>query len=422
MSAKCALRVFVAGICWLLAPFNAYAAVYGPGTSTGVHTISWDPASAGPNVTIWYYLVTETFNGSSTDHSVNGTSESFTRNVNGSYQYSVKAVKETCNPRTYDCNVITQILGTVTVNVAVQVPGIPGALSLPNASSDGAYVVSWGAASGLITHYELQQSANGGGWTTLQSSSALSRSITGQGQGSYSYRVRACNASGCGGFNSTQIIQIAYPPGVPAGISAPSSNSTGTYTVTWGAATGVVSSYSLQERINGGGWNTIQSSAQLSRTISGKSNGTYGYRVQACNAASCGTFTTEHSVVVGLLPQSPASVSVPGTSSSGDYSVTWPAASGATRYEIAEEYNSAGWGQFTSVSTSLTKAYSSKPAGRYRYQVRGCNDSGCSNPTTSGYLIVDRTPGKQVRFIHTDVLGSPATETDETGNEVNAQP
>ena len=76
--------------------------------------------------------------------------------------------------------------------------------------------------------------------------------------------------------NRTQVASGA-PPGIPASITVPSSSSTGSYTINWGAASGTLSAYQLFEATNSGfsGETLAYSGAALSQAISGKGNGSY---------------------------------------------------------------------------------------------------------------------------------------------------
>src|SRR5690606_7936408 len=121
--------------------------------------------------------------------------------------------------------------------------------------------------------YELQEQVNGGSWTTIQNTSAISRNIS-KGNGSYGYRVRACNQeAGCSTYSATKTVQVAIVPAIPPNVSAPPASDNGTYTVSWNAVTHATS-YVLEERVNNGVWVTIQNTAATSKAFSGKTNGT----------------------------------------------------------------------------------------------------------------------------------------------------
>jgi YD repeat-containing protein len=93
---------------------------------------------------------------------------------------------------------------------------------------------------------------------------------------------------------TTGAVPVIVPPpppeaGVPV-ITLPASDTTGTYTVSW-TAVNTATSYTLQEQQNGGVWTTVQATAATSFAVSGKANGNYGYRVQACTSGGCAPFS-----------------------------------------------------------------------------------------------------------------------------------
>jgi hypothetical protein len=97
--------------------------------------------------------------------------------------------------------------GTTTVDYP---PGAPS-LSGGGTTNTGSYSVSWGGVANA-TSYNLQENANGAGWTTVQSSSATSWSTSGRGNGSYVYQVQACDAGGCSGWSNQVTETVALPP------------------------------------------------------------------------------------------------------------------------------------------------------------------------------------------------------------------
>jgi YD repeat-containing protein len=77
-------------------------------------------------------------------------------------------------------------------------------------------------------------------------------------------------------------------PGAPASISVPPNSTTGSYTISWGTASGTVTGYELYEATNSSfsGQTVAYSGTALSVPLSGRGNGTYYYRVRACDALS----------------------------------------------------------------------------------------------------------------------------------------
>jgi YD repeat-containing protein len=102
--------------------------------------------------------------------------------------------------------------------------------------------------------------------------------------------------------NRTQVLSGTLPA-VPASITVPSSSATGAYTVSWGAASGTVTAYKLYQASNASfsGQTLVYSGTALSVALSGRSNGTYYYRVQACFDADCSAYRTGANGVVVVI-------------------------------------------------------------------------------------------------------------------------
>src|SRR5699024_5419125 len=75
------------------------------------------------------------------------------------------------------------------------------------------------------------------------------------------------------------------PPASALSRSAPATDDDGNYTVSWGSV-GTATSYMLQEQTDGS-WDTIHTGVGTSQAVTGKGNGSYGYRIKACNPGGC---------------------------------------------------------------------------------------------------------------------------------------
>lgn len=109
--------------------------------------------------------------------------------------------------------------GNRTQVVSGTLAGVPASIAVPSSSTTGAYTISWGAASGTVTAYELYEATNSGfsGQARVYSGTALSTSLTGRTNGTYYYRVRACFDSDCGGYRTGPngvTVTIAAPPSI----------------------------------------------------------------------------------------------------------------------------------------------------------------------------------------------------------------
>lgn len=346
-----------------------------PASSTnGSYTVSW---SATGNTTS--YTLQEQANGGawSTVYTGANTSTALSGKVNGTYSYQVQA-----------CNAGGCGGWSAAANISVLLPPpAPASLSVP-ATSGASVAVSWPSSS-TATSYTLQQALNGGAWSTVYSGAALAYTATETTSGSYTFRIQACNASGCGAYTTSSAVTVTMPPSTAPSLSVPATSNNGSYTVSWGTVSGATS-YTLQEQVNGGSWSTIYTGASTSEARTGKSNGSYGYQVQACNAGGCGPWSAVSSVTVTLPPSAPASVSVPATSS-GSVAVSWSLASTATSYTLQQAVNGGAWSTIYS-GAALAYTATETATGSYTFHVQACNVGGCSGYTTSGNVAVTLPP------------------------------
>ena len=96
-----------------------------------------------------------------------------------------------------------------------QAPTVPGAISGLNTSNDGNVTLSWGAATGDVTDYKLDRSADGGStWTNAYTGPNLSHPDTGLSDGvNYLYQVQACNGPTlCSAFTATHSVTVSIGP------------------------------------------------------------------------------------------------------------------------------------------------------------------------------------------------------------------
>jgi hypothetical protein len=217
------------------------------------------------------------------------------------------------------------------------VPGVPGAITGPQSNSTGSYGLSWGASSGVVDGYALYENDakvfNG-------PAAALSTSVAGRGDGTYRYKVQACNSAGCSGFTPEFDVTVLLPPGVAGPISAPKETGPD-YTVAWPAPAGLVDHYDFGESVNGGAtWSTTSVTA-TSKLFTNKPYGTYSYQVRACNASGCSAYTAPATVTVITAlsdfpdaPVVPPSVLIPNQGWVGALSGTPSVEGGAATYRI----------------------------------------------------------------------------------------
>jgi YD repeat-containing protein len=344
-------------------------------STTGSYTVSWGTASGTLTAYELYEATNVGFSGEVLVSSGAATTQAISGKGNGSYYYRVRA----CNGST--CGGYRTGANPTVVTLP---PGVPASITVPASSTTGAYTVSWGTSTGTVTAYQLYEATNSGftGQVQVYSGTATSRAISGKANGSYYYRVRACNGAQCSGYRTgANPTVVTLPPGVPASISVPASSSTGSYTVSWGTSTGTVTAYQLYEATNSGFTGQVQvyTGTGTSHALSGKTNGSYYYRVRACNGSACSGYRTgANPTVVSIpVPAAPATITGPSMNLTGNYSISWATSTGATRYELWESINGSAFSKVHD-GAATSKSFSSKPNGEYQYKAKACNATGCS--------------------------------------------
>ncbi|MGH8597818.1 MAG: SpvB/TcaC N-terminal domain-containing protein, partial [Gammaproteobacteria bacterium] len=399
----------------LFAPAALSAIYVNPSPSPGTHTVSWDTYPPAPD--FLRYELLESTNGTTWPivYSGGSSSTNLTGRTPGTYMYRLNYCSffytyNDPNPFVI-CLPVELLAGIWQTSVVVAIPPpAPSAITGPTTDTDGAYALSWGTSSGALS-YELQEKIGTGAWTTIQNTTATSKSFTGKTDATYSYRVRACGPVICSAWTVTLSVQVMATPGVPGAITGPATDADGTYSIAWTGSTGNVASYKLEERITGGIFAQIQSSLALGKSFVGKINNTYEYRVKACNAVSCSAYTAIKFVQVTTnagdattpnAPPAPQVVSIPAPSATSDAIGVLPATfrideSGAASYSVPI-YTVPGSG---GVAPHVALDYSSQ-AGNGIAGV-GWRLAGLSVITRCRQTKeTDNVPGMAVKFVSTD--------------------
>ena len=308
------------------------------------------------------------------------TSRAFSGKPAATYGYRVRACNST------GCSAWSSVKSTVVVLVPTSSPTISGDVT----NLTGAYTLSWSAVSSAAT-YELQRSANGTSWSTVQSSSSRNLSVTGQAAGSWRYKVRACNSAGCGGFSGTHTVVVTRAPTAAPVATAPTTVTANTATISW-TAVQAAATYQVERRFNAGAWQSISTTEARSISSTGLVSGRYEHRVRACNAAGCGAYSGVTSTNVTLPPTQAPTVSAP-AASAVRFTISWTAVSGAAHYMLENKTGPGNWSNGTRVD-ALNFTY--LPAnGVYDYRVKACNSVGCgpySNIVTVNVFSRPPTP------------------------------
>lgn len=375
------IRAFLAAV-FLSLGATAQAAeivLSGPATAAGPFTLTWVSNPSGTYYNPGDFSVKETQNA---PYGSSGATNLVSYDAGGALSYTVPA-----RPAgTYYYIVIYPATGCIPFPIGQCVPVEVGSNALtvvhlpaaaapdaPATSNTGSYLVSWSAAA-TATSYQLEQSLNGGAWSRVVDANALVYSTSGLGNGTYSYRLRGCNASGCGAYSASVVTVVTLPPSTPT-LSAPSTDGTGAFPVTAGAVA-TATGYQFERSIDGGAWSTVQDGAANIFSASGLGNATYSFRARACNAGGCSANSDPVSTIV-LLPPATPTLTLPAASATGTFGMSWTASATATTYQVDQ---SANFGPYTRIFSGpvLGTNLFGMGTGFYRYVVRACNNSGCS--------------------------------------------
>ena len=265
--------------------------------------------------------------------------------------------------------------------------------------------LTWTAATDNVgvTEYRIERCQGAGCSAFAQVGTATTTSFSNPGLSpatSYSYRVRAADAAGNLGPNSTTVSAATgaapdtQPPTAPAIVTATVAGST-QINLTWTAATDNVgvTQYRI-ERCQGTGCSTF---AQVATATTPSFNNpglspaaSYSYRVRAADAAgNLGSYSTTVSATTNAAadtqpPTTPTNVTAT-VAGSTQINLTWTAATdnvGVTEYRI-ERCQSAGCSTFTQVGTATGVSFSNpdlSPATSYSYRVRAADAAGNLGP------------------------------------------
>lgn len=350
------------------------------GGGSGSYAVSWSSASG-----VEYYVLQERFNGGSWSSSNMGssTSKSFTGRDEGTYSYRVRA-----------CNAAGCTAYSTVSNVEVRYPPRSApTLSVPATNNSGTFAVSWTAVSSA-DRYELQQRKDAGSWSRVYNASGLSTAVANLTDGTHDFRARACNEHGCSGYSAIKSTQVTHPPSTAPTLTAPSTSNSGAFTVTW---TGVSSAsrYELQQRMDGGSWSRIHNAASTSRAVADLTNGTYNYRVRACNAGGCATFSTIRTTVVTRPPTGAPTLTAPESNNTGSFTLSWTSVPGATTYYVWQRKDGSGLDPWKNIYSGANRSTSLSALGngRYEHYVRACNAGGCAADSATRATVVTHPPG-----------------------------
>jgi len=195
-------------------------------------------------------------------------------------------------------------------------------LSVSPSPSTGSYTVSWTAVPGA-DEYRLRESTNGGvTWSGNYYVWGTAKSFAGKPIGTYTYKLRYCVEIYMRGEYFPRCYDATYPtvsvtvqpagPATPTGLSGPSTDDDGAYSIIWNAVSGATH-YTIERQTDGGGWSFATDVITTSYDESGLVSGIHDYRVKACNASTCSGYSSTTTVTVTIQGPPPPPPPVPGT-------------------------------------------------------------------------------------------------------------
>ncbi|PUA27986.1 MAG: hypothetical protein B0W54_15895 [Cellvibrio sp. 79] len=293
-------------------------------------------------------------------------------------------------------NVLVLLVGVV-VSAIVQaaVPSVPNFSG--NFLSGPTVGVSWGSVAGS-TSYQLERDGS-----VIYTGTQTTVTTLSDGNKTYVYRVKACNAEGCSSWSATYNVSTPTVPGTPSNFYAAISG--GGVRLNWAPAF-FANRYEIERGSNGVFTTAIGSVIGTSYddlTVVGSTN--YFYRIRACIDSSCsGWIGSNNSVTTppDVAPASPASITP--TIVGSTIKVDWSASSNVTKYELQRS------GASGNIASGLITTYTDSPAvgTTYTYSVRACKNLACSAWVTSSSIripIIPVTPGFTGSFISGPTLG-----------------
>ncbi len=302
-------------------------------------TLRWDSVSGATSYDVLF---------DGTAYRTTGTSKTISGlKANTSYQYQVRS-NNADGSSSYS-----------PVRTVKTIPFAPTAYpSIRATVTTNTVTLSWGAVSGA-TEYELTFND----W--IGTVKSTSYKMTGLKEDtSYSYRIRARNEGGYGGYSPYATVRTAISlPDVPTGIGANSTSDS--VTIKWNRT---LRAQSYDIWFNGGVYNT----SALSKTFTGlRSNKTYKYQIRAKNTAGTSAYSSWRSVTTKVAPPA-MPMNVRATVTTNSVTVAWNSVSGATGYKLSFQGESHNVTDTSKTITGLT------PDTDYEYSVCAYNAGGNS--------------------------------------------
>ncbi len=252
--------------------------------------------------------------------------------------------------------------------------------------------LSWTDSSDDEDQFRLERQDETGPWVQLAiltTGSVTYSDLSVTGGSTYSYRIRACREGIC----STPSAEVSVttpvepaPPAAPSGLVAtPAAHDR--VALAWTDNSDNEDTFELERSSDGGAsWPTVATTTPNQTTYSDETvtaETQYLYRVRACNAEGCSTYSeiAAAETPAALTPPAPVSDLTATAVSTSRIDLTWTDNSdNEDRFEIRWRRGTGNWRWSAAVGPDVTQ-YSATGLRRdrlHQFEVRACNDGGCS--------------------------------------------
>src|SRR5699024_10584105 len=151
-------------------------------------------------------------------------------------------------------------------------------------------------------------------------------------------------------------------------------------TVTWGSVSRATR-YILEERKGSGSWSKVYDGSGRSKKRSGRTDGSYRYRVRACSAGGCSGWSATRTVSVTVIPAAPTGVGIDAYGGSYKFIpqyLVWNAVNHASHYDVKVGSSSQVINVGTATSYQVGGYFLPGLPPEVSGYVRACNANGCS--------------------------------------------
>ena len=279
---------------------------------------------------------------------------------------------------------------------AIVLSGAASQLNVPTYSdANGRYTISWNMQ-GLSSGSRLEE-YSGSGWKFISTSRSGSKSFDKASDGRVIYRLMECDGEvGCIIEDRRDSVSVQHTPGVPSLTIDNFTDPDGAYTVTWVKPSGTVKTYQLLENNS-----VVYTGSSRSFSLSSKSDGTYNYKVKACNDVSCSSPSGIKTVTVLKIPTVPQNLTASeAVVKDGTLALSWDASQETVDYyKVIDTSTTIVLKEIAATQVEFANELRN---GDHSFAVKACNDTGCSQLSDPVTVSVEMPPEVPAPFVVPD--------------------